>query len=242
MEIIPSILIHKGKTTRLINGDFKKEKIYKLSPLDLAKKFESIGINKLHFIDLDGARKGHIVNYPTLETIAGHTSLKINFTGGLHTDGDVSKAFEFGADSITASTVSIYYPELFKAWIISYGREKIMLGADSLDHQIRIGGWLKNTQVDLFKHIAYYYDRGLKYIKTTDICKESLLEGPPFELYQELLTKFPNLHILAKGGVRDISDIMALKKIGIHSVIFSSSYYEGRITLKELSDFIAFSN
>ena len=102
MEIIPSILICKGKTRKIINANLKKEKIYKLSPLDLAKKFESIGINKLHLIDLDGAKKGYIVNYPALETIAGHTSLKINYTGGLHTDGDVSKAFEFGADSITA--------------------------------------------------------------------------------------------------------------------------------------------
>ncbi len=242
MEIIPSILIHKGKTTRLVNGNFKKEKIYKLSPLDLAQKFESIGINKLHLIDLDGAKKGHIVNYPTLETIAGHTSLKINFTGGLHTDGDVSKAFEFGADSITVSTVAIYYPELFKAWIISYGREKIMLGADSLDHQIRIGGWLKKTKIDLFKHIAYYYEKGLKYVKTTDISREASLNGPPMELYQELLTEFPNLSILAKGGVRDLSDITALKKIGMHSVIFGTSFYEGRITLKELSDFIAYSH
>ena len=242
MEIIPSILIYKGKTRKFVSTNLKNEKIYKLSPLDLAKKFESIGFNQLHLIDLDGAKKGHIVNYPALETIAGHTSLKINYTGGLHTDGDVSKAFEFGADSITASTVSIYYPELFKAWIISYGREKIMLGADSLDHQIRIGGWLKKTKIDLFKHIAYYYERGLKYIKTTDISREASLLGPPLELYKELLEKFPNLHILAKGGVRDLSDIIALKKIGIHSVIFSSSYYEGRITLKELSDFIAYSN
>ena len=242
MEIIPSILICKGKTRKIINANLKKEKIYKLSPLDLAKKFESKGINKLHLIDLDGAKKGHIVNYPALETIAGHTSLKINYTGGLHTDGDVSKAFEFGADSITASTVSIYYPELFKAWIISYGREKIILGADSLGHQIRIGGWLKKTKVDLFKHIAYYYERGLKYIKSSDISREALLLGPPLELYKELLEEFPNLHILAKGGVRNLSDIRTLKKIGLHSVIFGSSFYEGRITLKELSDFIANSN
>lgn len=239
MEIIPSILIHNGQTARLIKGDFKKEKVYDLSPLDLAKQFESAGIEKLHLVDLDGAKKGYIVNYPTLEMLAGHTSLKINFTGGLHTDGDVNKAFEFGADSITASTISIYRPELFKAWMISHGREKIMLGADSLDRQIRVGGWLKKTKVDLFKHIAYYYERGLKYIKTTDISREALLEGPPMELYQELLAQFPNLHILAKGGVRDLADIEELKKIGIHSVIFSSSYYEGRITLQELSNFIA---
>ena len=232
MEIIPSILIHNGQTARLIKGDFQKEKIYQLSPLDLAKQFESAGINKLHLVDLDGAKKGHIVNYSTLETLAGHTSLKINFTGGIHTDGDVNKAFEFGDDSITASTVSIYRPELFKAWMISYGREKIMLGADSLDHQIRVGGWLN-------KHIAYYYERGLKYIKTTDISREALLEGPPMRLYKELLIEFPNLHVMAKGGVRDLTDIKALEKIGIHSVIFSSSYYEGRISLKELSDLIA---
>ena len=107
MEIIPSILIHNGQTARLIKGDFKKEKVYDLSPLDLAKQFESIGIQKLHLVDLDGAKKGRIVNYPTLETLAGHTSLKINFTGGLHTDGDVNKAIEITMNISTIYLLSI---------------------------------------------------------------------------------------------------------------------------------------
>ena len=238
MQLVPSISIHDGRTARLIKGDFENEKVFDLSPLDVARQFEDAGIIAIHLVDLNGAEIGTIFNYPTLELISGHTGLKINYTGGIQTDGDLLKAFEFGADSITASTVSVYKPELFKAWMISYGREKIMLGADCLNQQIRVGGWLKKTQLDLFEHVAYYYDRGLKYIKTTDISMEGRLEGPPFDLFKRLVANFPNLCIYARGGVRNMDDIKQLQDTGIFGVIFGSSFYEGRITLNEISDFI----
>ncbi|MEL6562044.1 MAG: 1-(5-phosphoribosyl)-5-[(5-phosphoribosylamino)methylideneamino] imidazole-4-carboxamide isomerase [Bacteroidota bacterium] len=239
MKIVPSITVIKGKTIRLTKGDFNSEKVYDVSPLEVATKFEDAGIERIHLIDLEGAKKGSPVNYPTLETISGYTDMKINFAGGIHTDGDISKSFEFGATSITSATIAVYDKELFTSWLMSYGRSKIALGADSLNGLIRIGGWQKSTKIDLFDHIGYFYERGLQYLKTTDISKDGALEGPAFDLYQKIMEKFPDIKVFASGGIRNIDDIKKLKDLGIYGVIFGKAFYEGNITLKELESLIA---
>lgn len=237
MELVPSLSVINGRTARLKQGDFKSEKVYDVSPLDVAKQFEDHGVLRLHIVDLDGARKGSIVNYPTLELITGYTQLNVNFAGGLHTDGDITKAFEAGAKSITAATISVYNKDLFTSWIMSYGRERIALGADSLGGKIKVGGWQKETKIDLFDHISYYYERGLKFIKTTDISRDGVLEGPAIELYKELIKQFPGLCVFASGGVRNMDDIYRLQDAGLYGVIFGRAFYEGKITLKEIDKF-----
>jgi phosphoribosylformimino-5-aminoimidazole carboxamide ribotide isomerase len=239
MELVPSLSILNGRCARLKQGDFESEKVYDVSPLDVAKQFEDHGVSKIHIVDLDGAKKGAIENSSTLELIAGYTDLNINFAGGLHTDGDITKAFEYGAASITAATISVYNQELFANWIMSYGREKIALGADSFHGKIKVGGWQKETQIDLFEHIGYYYERGLKYVKTTDISKDGVLEGPSFDLYKKLLDAFPELCIFASGGVRNMEDIYRLQDDGIYGVIFGRAFYEGKIKLKEIDEFFS---
>lgn len=239
MLLVPSISVINGKTTRLTKGDFTQEKIYEDSPIDIAKRFEDHGIKRVHLIDLDGARKGNSVNYDMLHVISAYTDLTINFTGGIHTDGDVLKAFEYGAESITAASVAISNRQLFSNWLMSYGREKIALAADSLDGLIKIRGWQKETDIDLFDHIAYFYDRGLKYLKTTDISKDGAMAGPSFDLYSKLLKEFPNLCIFASGGVRNMDDIKRLQSIGLYGVIFGKAYYEGNISLDDIDEFQA---
>lgn len=238
IQIIPSIAIIDGKVKRIEQGDFTKEKTYDESPLGLAKRFEDHGIEVLHLVDLDGARRGQPVNYHILEAIAGHTNLKIDFTGGIHTDGDISKAYEYGASYITAASVAVARKEQFASWIISYGREKITLGADTLDGKIAIRGWQKNTEVDLFEHIDYFYSRGLKYVKTTDITRDGVMLGPAFGLYQKIIDRFEDICVLASGGVRSVDDIQRLNDMGVFAVIFGKAYYEGKIKLKELEKFL----
>lgn len=238
MQIIPSIAIIDGKVIRLQQGDFSKEKVYSQTPIDLAKSFEDHGIEVVHLVDLDGARRGQPINYHILETIAGYTNLKVDFTGGIHTDGDISKAYEYGASYITAASIAVSRRELFASWIISYGREKITLGADALDGKISVRGWQKQTELDLLDHIDYFYSRGLKYVKTTDISKDGVMGGPGFELYQKIMDRFPDICLLASGGVRDISDIERLNDMGVFAVIFGKAFYEGRIKLKELEKFL----
>lgn len=245
IQVIPSIAIRKGKVVKMRKGDPTSEKSYDENPLDLAKRFEGHGIEVVHIVDLDGAERGSPLNWHVVETIAGHTDLKIDFTGGISTDGDISKAYEYGADYITASSIAITKPELFASWIVSYGREKITLGADVVDIQSKIvafRGWQKRSEITLFDHVEYFYERGLKYVKATDISRDGVLEGPAFTFYQELIDKFPELKVLASGGVRGVDDIKRLNDMGVFAVIFGKAYYEGVLKLDDLEQFLVKTN
>ncbi|MEM9831823.1 MAG: 1-(5-phosphoribosyl)-5-[(5-phosphoribosylamino)methylideneamino] imidazole-4-carboxamide isomerase [Bacteroidota bacterium] len=243
IEIIPSISILNNKITRLKQGNFDQEQVYSESPIDLAKKFEDHGICSLQLVDLDGTRKGKPVNYHVLEAIAGHTKLEIDFAGGINTDGDVNKAFDYGAKKITAATAAVNRRTEFASWIMSYGREKVALGADALSdtpegRKVAIQGWQKGTQIDLFEHVEYFYSRSLKFLKTSDISKEGQVEGPSFNLYRDLMEKFPGIKLIASGGVYRLEDIERLQEIGLYGVVFGRAYYEGLISLKEIERFV----
>lgn len=239
MQLVPSIAIKDGKVVRLTKGDYASAKVYDQNPIDLAKQFKDHGIRRIHMVDLDGAAKGKVVNYHILEAVAGHTHLAVNFSGGVHTDGDITKILECGAESVTCATMAVYARDLFAAWIMSYGREKIALAADSLDGLIRVGGWQKDTKIDIYDHINYFYERGLKYLKTTDISKEGGLKGPSFVLYEEILKKYPGIFLFASGGIRNVKDIEKLQSIGVQGAVFGKAFYEGHITLKDIEKFSA---
>ena len=227
-----------GRTTRLAQGDYQRETVYDQSPLEIAKQFEDSGVSQIHLVDLEGARRGASINFNVLESITGHTNLDISFSGGLYSDGDIIKAYEYGASNIIAATIAAYRPEFFASWIVSYGRERITLGADSIKGKIAIRGWQKDTAIDLFEHIDYFFNRGLKYVKTTDIPKDGAMTGPSFDLYKEILNSFPGICLLASGGVRSIDDIMKLQDLGVWGVIFGKAFYEGALTLNDLERFL----
>ncbi|MEY2705127.1 MAG: hypothetical protein RL407_1189 [Bacteroidota bacterium] len=240
-EIIPSIWLINGKCVRLKRGDFATEEVISNNPLEIAHAFEGIGIKRVHLVDLDGARRGEPKNYPILEAIAGYTDLQVDFTGGVTTDGDVIKCFEFGAKSVTIASAAAKFPERFGQFILSYGREKIHMAADTdpNDHKIKIRGWLKNTEIDLFDHIEFFHERGLKYVKCSDVTRDGVMEGPNFALYQEILQRFPHLNLAASGGVRGIDDFKKLRDLGLRAAVFGRAYYEGKISLADLERFVS---
>ena len=237
IKIVPSIAVIKGQCVHVDKANFDQVTKYDVNPLEVAQKFEDHGIDQIHMVDLEGARQGRPVNYGVLETIAGYTNLQIDFSGGITTDGDISKAYEYGASYITAASIAVSRKELFSSWIISYGREKITLGADALNGKIAIRGWERNTDIDVFDHIGYFYERGLKYVKTTDISRDGELSGPSIDLYKQLIDRFPGICILASGGISTIEDIEKLQDIGVWGVIFNRAYYEDKIKLKDLERF-----
>jgi phosphoribosylformimino-5-aminoimidazole carboxamide ribotide isomerase len=237
-KVVPSLSISEGKIVRLRQGDFSQQLKYNYTPLDVANLLQDNGVEVLHFADLDGMKKETPVNYDILETIVGHTNLKIDFSGGIRTDGDINKVLEYGATYFTASSVAVNNHELFASWIISYGREKLSLLVDSLNKKVVYKAWQKKTDIDLFDHIDYFYVRGLKYLKVIDIARDGLLEGPNFELYQELKDRFPNAYIAAGGGVRSIDDVVQLKDMGLYGVIIGRALYEDKIKLSELRNLI----
>lgn len=238
IELIPAIDIIEGKCVRLTQGDYSTRKVYNEDPLEVAKMLEDNGIRRLHVVDLDGAREGRIINYRTLDRIASHTSLIIDFGGGLKGESDVEIAFESGAQMITGGSIAVREPETFGAWIDKFGSERILLGADAKDRKIAIGGWKETTDVELIPFIEGYYKKGITKVVCTDIARDGMLQGPSVELYKEIREAIPTLYIIASGGVSSVADIERLDEAGIPAVIFGKALYEGRIQLRDLLRFM----
>ena len=238
MRIIPAIDIIEGKCVRLSKGDYNTKKIYNEDPLEVAKSFEAHGIEYLHLVDLDGAKTSHIVNHRILETIASKTSLKVDFGGGLKTDEDLKIAFESGANQITGGSIAVKKPEVFQKWIQKYGSEKIILGADAMNRKIAISGWLEDSDQEIIPFIQGYEEKGINYVICTDISKDGMLEGPSFELYEEILSDTKDINLIASGGISTFDELPKLKELGCEGVIIGKAIYEHRISLKQLENYI----
>ena len=238
IELIPAIDIIDGKCVRLSQGDYNTQKIYNENPLEVAKEFEANGIHRLHVVDLDGAKSSHVVNYKVLDIIAGHTSLVIDFGGGIKTDEDLNIAFEYGAQMVTLGSVAAKQPALFKKWLHQYGPKKIILGADVKENRISINGWKEESQQELIPFLTDYSQEGIQKVLCTDISRDGMLQGPSIELYKQIMKKFPTMHLIASGGVGNLQDIIDLNEANIPAVVFGKALYEGRITLKDLKRFM----
>ncbi len=238
MEIIPAIDIIDGKCVRLTQGDYTQKTIYNENPLAVAELFEGWGIKRLHLVDLDGAKKGQVVNLKVLETIASNTTLTIDFGGGIKTDEDIKNVFDAGATLATVGSIAVKDNDLFRHWVFRYGANKILLGADVKDEKIAVGGWLETTNISIFDFIKENNARGIKTIFCTDISKDGLLQGPSIDLYKKIIEQFPKLNLIASGGVASIKDLEELKNIGCSGAIVGKAIYEGRVTMEELRGLI----
>ncbi|MBV8252858.1 MAG: 1-(5-phosphoribosyl)-5-[(5-phosphoribosylamino)methylideneamino]imidazole-4-carboxamide isomerase [Chitinophaga sp.] len=237
-EIIPAIDIIDGKCVRLTQGDYSQQKVYNEHPLEVAMEFEAIGVKRLHLVDLDGAKKGAVVNWKVLETIAGKTSLITDFGGGIKTDKDLQIVFESGAALATIGSVAAKQPDLFTSWVKQYGPEKIFLGADVKDEKIAVGGWLETTELSVYDFLEQHIANSVHNIFCTDIAKDGLLQGPSLDLYKKILERFQNINFVASGGVSNIADVATLQEIGCSGVIIGKAIYEGRISMAELKPFL----
>ncbi len=238
IEIIPAIDIIEGKCVRLTKGDYDTKKVYNDDPLEVAKMMEANGMRRLHVVDLDGAKSQHIVNYNIIERIADHTSLVIDFGGGIKTDEDIDIAFGSGASLVTVGSVAVKEPELFGEWLEKYSPAKVILGADVKNGLISINGWKEEAGDQLMPFLERYINKGVENVLCTDISKDGMLEGPATELYSDIMKQFPDIHLIASGGVSCIEDIEALDKAGIPAVVFGKALYEGRIKMEELKKYV----
>ncbi|MCX8524851.1 1-(5-phosphoribosyl)-5-[(5-phosphoribosylamino)methylideneamino]imidazole-4-carboxamide isomerase [Chryseobacterium formosus] len=237
MKIIPAIDIIDGKCVRLSKGDYGTKKIYNENPIEVAKEFEYFGIKFLHLVDLDGAKSKHIVNQKVLENIAKETSLQIDFGGGLKTLEDIEIAFNSGAKQITIGSIAVQNPEFCFDLIQKFGSEKIILGADCENRKIKTSGWLEESEKDVIDFILQYQKKEVKNTICTDISKDGMLEGPSTDLYQDILAQ-TSIQLVASGGISGIEDVYKMKEIGCSGTIIGKAIYEGRISLKQLQNFI----
>lgn len=234
IEIIPAIDIIDGKCVRLSQGDYNTKTIYNENPLEVAKQFEDAGIHRVHLVDLDGAKAKHVINHKVLEDIATHTSLVIDFGGGIQSDKDIDIAFEAGAAMVTGGSVAAKNRKLFVSWVEKYGGDRIILGADSKNHQIAVSGWQEATSLAVVPYIANYIQYGVKKVVCTDISKDGMLAGPAVDLYKQILNQIPGVYLIASGGVSCKEDILHLEAAGVPAIIMGKAIYENKISLKDL--------
>jgi phosphoribosylformimino-5-aminoimidazole carboxamide ribotide isomerase len=235
MRIIPAIDVAGNRCVRLSQGDFMRKRCYTGDPLSVARQLEDHGIQYLHLVDLDGALEGQIRNFRMLETIAAKTSLKVDFSGGIRTDDDIHTAFRCGASQVICGSIAVNDPALFLKWMTSYGPDKIILGADFRDGKVATAGWTDTTENDLVPFLKHFRSQGIQYVVCTDIEKDGMLEGPSVDIYKEIV-QISGLSLIASGGVSSTEDIRILRETGCEGVIIGKAIYEGRITLKELTE------
>src|SRR5574344_564720 len=234
IELIPAIDIIGGQCVRLTKGNYDRKTVYHDSPAKVAREFESLGFKRLHMVDLDGAKSKHIVNDDVMRAVDTATKLIVDFGGGIKTSADIAKAFEAGASMVTVGSIAVTQPDLFMTWLEKYGPERIILGADVRNGKISINGWKEDSREDLLPFLRKYIDAGVKNVLCTEISKDGTLTGPAIDLYKNVMDTYPQLHLIASGGVSSLEDIQALNDAGIPAVVFGKAIYEGRIDLRRL--------
>ena len=234
IELIPAIDLIDGKCVRLTKGEYDSKKIYNEDPVAQAREFEALGFKRLHVVDLDGAKSKHVVNDDVLRRITEATSLTVDFGGGIKTEEDIEKAFNAGAAMVTVGSIAVTKPELFMGWMEKYGAERMILGADVRQGKVSINGWLEDSEEDLLPFLKKYVDRGVRNVLCTEISKDGTLQGPATGLYVEIMKAYPELHLIASGGVASNKDIEDLDAKGIPAVVFDKAYYEGKIKVEGL--------
>lgn len=235
IELIPAIDLIGWKCVRLTKGDYDTQKVYNEDPVAVAREFEEYGFKRLHVVDLDGARSKHVVNHKVLERMAQATNLVIDFGGGIKTDEDIRIATESGAQMVTVGSVAVTQPELFLGWLQQLGSERIILGADVKNGRISINGWKEDSSDELIPFLDKYIQKGVQKVLCTEISKDGTLQGPATALYREIMTQYPQCHLIASGGVSSMNDLKELDQAGIPAVVFGKAIYEGRIALKDLA-------
>ncbi len=237
MRIIPAIDIIDGKCVRLIQGDYAQKTVYNENPLDVAKSFEDAGLTHLHLVDLDGAKQGKVVHWDIVEKITSNTDLRVDFGGGIKTSEEIEKLLAFGIRKVNLGSIAIKEPAKITDWITQFGAEKIILSADVKDEIIAINGWQDNASINIMTFLKDYVQKGIKNVTCTDISTDGMLTGPNIDLYKKILLSFPQLNVIASGGVSSIDDLTELEQIGVDGVIIGKAIYEGRLSLEDLNKF-----
>lgn len=236
IEIIPAIDLIGGECVRLTQGDYARKTAYYRDPLEAALRYQEAGLHRLHLVDLDGAKASRPQNLEVLHRIATHTSLSIQYGGGIKNTEALEAVFEAGADRAICGSIAVQEPQAFIHWIERFGADRMILGADTRDGRIAINGWTEASTIGVEELIESFQSAGLRQVICTDIAKDGMLQGPTETLYTTLQTRFPHIDITVSGGISSWTDIQRLDALGLRSVIVGKAIYEGRITLDQLKN------
>jgi len=232
MHIIPSFDVMDGRLVRLRQGDFDQKTEYPAEPLELARELEAAGIRRLHLVDLDGAREGRPINLAVLEQIAARTRLEIDYGGGLRSIPALRQVWDAGAAMFSVGSVAVLAPDEFGAWVERFGADRFLVGADVRNRMVAVHGWVEQTNFGLFDFLTRLQNLGVHQISVTDIARDGELAGPAIELYREILAHFPDIQLVASGGVSNVPDLEELQAMGCAGAIVGKAFFEGKIPIQ----------
>ncbi|MCR5351528.1 MAG: 1-(5-phosphoribosyl)-5-[(5-phosphoribosylamino)methylideneamino]imidazole-4-carboxamide isomerase [Bacteroidales bacterium] len=233
IRIIPAIDLIDGRCVRLTRGDYGQKKVYDGDPADLARNYADCGVQRIHLVDLDGARAGTPRNLKTLESIAKAVSCELEWGGGIKDEEALKDVFQAGASHAIVGSVAALQPELFAKWLSRYG-ERMILGADVRDGVVAVKGWLEDAPVGIDELITRFQKVGLQECIVTEITRDGMLQGPAASLYVRLQRDFPKLSVTVSGGISGMEDIKMLDALHLQKVIVGKAIYENRITLEDI--------
>ncbi|MDP3976017.1 MAG: 1-(5-phosphoribosyl)-5-[(5-phosphoribosylamino)methylideneamino]imidazole-4-carboxamide isomerase [bacterium] len=234
MLIIPAIDIIDGQCVRLLKGDYDRQTTYSKTPVEMAKYFESCGADKIHFVDLNGARACRLINVETIADVCRSVSIPVEVGGGIRTVENIQNLFNLGVSQVVIGSLAVENPELLKGFLRQFGSEKIIVGIDVLNGIPRVSGWREGSSVTVDELLQGLAQAGVRTITSTDISRDGTLSSPNFEQYEYLVQTYPQLNIVASGGVSCPEDVRKLEEIGVAGVIIGKAIYEGKINLQQL--------
>lgn len=234
IEIIPAIDIIDGRCVRLSKGDYGCRRDYDASPADMAAAYADCGVRRIHLVDLDGAKASSPANLATLEKIASRVNVELEWGGGIKSSEALSSVFDAGATCAIVGSVAALHPELFEQWLIAFGGERMILGADVKEGKIAVKGWLEIAPIGISDLVGQMLSSGLEQVICTDVSKDGMLCGPAFDLYASLRKEFPKVCFTVSGGISSMKDIERLDEQGERKVIVGKAIYENRISLEDI--------
>jgi phosphoribosylformimino-5-aminoimidazole carboxamide ribotide isomerase len=242
VRIIPAIDLKDGKCVRLFKGDFDQTTEYSSDPASIGRRFSALDVDDLHIVDLDGARTGVQTNHPLVTDIVTETGLTVQLGGGIRQRDDVARWLAAGVTRCVVGSVAINKPDTVKQWLFEFGPDAIVLALDiKLDEKstpmLTTEGWTEESGVSLWDCLDLYSDAGAKHVLCTDVARDGAMTGPNFELYAEILMRYPDLLLQASGGVRNIGDLQQLRKLGAPAAITGRALLDGVISEEEVASF-----
>jgi phosphoribosylformimino-5-aminoimidazole carboxamide ribotide isomerase len=236
-DVIPSIDLLGGKCVRLRQGDYNDVTEFGDDPLDIALQFQAAGLKRLHVVDLDGAKARAVKHWDVLERLGRETNLRIDFSGGITSLADVEHALRLGAGQVAIGSLAVHQSELFIEMLKQFGAQALILSADVRDGIVKVAGWTEATTLTLEGLVTRFEPHGLQWLMCTDINRDGMLEGPNLDLYRHLAVAFPTLHVLASGGISTVSDVHAIKKLGLAGAVIGRALLEGDLDAAALEAF-----
>ena len=231
MRIYPAIDIKDGNCVRLLQGKFSDLTVYGDNPAEMAKKWESLGGEYIHVVDLDGALKGHGVNAEIIRQICESVSVPVQTGGGIRTMEDIEAKLSCGISRVIIGTKAVSNPDFVREAVKKYG-DKIVIGIDAKDGMVAVEGWEKTSDFTALEFAKKMVDLGVKTIVYTDIATDGTLAGPNVEAMREMAATV-NADIIASGGIGNIEHIKALKDTGVEGVIVGKALYTDNVDLSE---------